>query len=46
MSDTYRCGHPRDGANTRHTDLGPRCLCCRREIERRASKRYRERKGA
>lgn len=40
---TWRCGHPRTFANTAlHTDT-PRCLLCRRALERAASRRYRER---
>lgn len=44
--NSYRCGHPDTDENTRYTDLGPRCLICRRAIERAASKRYRERRKA
>lgn len=42
----FRCGHPDTPENTRHGEWGPRCAECRREIERRASKRYRDRRKA
>jgi hypothetical protein len=41
----WPCGHPKTVSNTRDGDW-PRCAMCRREIERKASKRYRERKRA
>lgn len=44
-TETFRCGHPRTPENSRMDDLGPRCLTCRRALERRASKAYRQRKA-
>lgn len=37
----WRCGHPRTDQNTIRRD-GARCLSCRRALERRASRRYRQ----
>lgn len=45
MSESFRCGHPKTPENTRDGDW-PRCATCRREIERDASRRYRQRRKA
>jgi hypothetical protein len=43
---TFRCGHARRPDNIRMADWGQMCATCRREVERRASARYRARKRA